>query len=179
VSIPSGKMATRTFSSTDAAPATGIVDIPCAGHKSAGLQILGVYSATLQFEQSLDNGVTWIAKTVFPALGGAGVTSATGTGQWKCTIGGETHLRVRCSAYTSGSPAVTIAVTDGADALVGPGGGQPIHFPSPAQPTARPRRSRVRRTPAPTRPTTCWARPRAPRRRCSSPASAPPPAAKC
>jgi hypothetical protein len=113
------RLGNLTMSTVGTTPATGILKMDAAGLEAAGFQILGTFNATIQFEQSLDNGVTWVAKTVYPFDGGAGVTSATGTGQWKASIGGETHLRARCSAFTSGAPAVTIALTDGQDTGAG------------------------------------------------------------
>jgi len=103
------------LTTTGVTPATGIVASTVGKASTGGVQILGTFSATLQFEQSLDGGVTWIAKTVYPAAGGGGVTSATSTGQWKFTAGGMSNFRVRCSAYTSGTASVTLVLTEGDD----------------------------------------------------------------
>lgn len=107
-----------------AAGSTDATAVVCAPGKSrgGGIQLSGTFVGTVQFEQSLDNGTTWISKTVYPAAGGAGVTSATATGQWKFKAGGETYIRVRCSAFTSGPITVDIVLTAGEDAVVGGGG---------------------------------------------------------
>ena len=113
------------LTTTGATAATGIVATTIDKASTGGVQVLGTFTATLQFEQSLDGGTTWIAKTVYPAAGGAGVTSATGTGQWKFTIGGMSNFRVRCSAFTSGPASVALVLTKGADFSAVPIGGLP------------------------------------------------------
>jgi hypothetical protein len=105
----------RNLSTTGATAETGILSCAVGMHRGGGVQLLGTFTATLQFEESLDGGTTWIAKTVYPAGGGAGVTSATGTGQWKFANGGSTNFRVRCSAFTSGPVAVALTLTEGVD----------------------------------------------------------------
>lgn len=69
------------------------------------VQVTGTFVATLQFEGSLD-GSTWVAVTLIPIPTGAGVTSATAPGMWTGDISGLEYFRVRCSAFTSGSPSV-------------------------------------------------------------------------
>lgn len=116
--------ANRSLTTTGATSAdTGIIAIATGAHKGGGIQVSGTFSATLQFEQSQDGGVTWIAKTVYPALGGAGVTSTTAGGNWKFACGGETNVRVRCSAYTSGTAAVSMVLTKGAPDVAQGGAG--------------------------------------------------------
>lgn len=105
----------RDLSTTGATAATGILAASIGMHRGGGVQLTGTFTATLAFEETLDSGTTWIAKTVYPAGGGAGVTSATATGQWKFATGGSTNFRVRCSAFTSGPVTVDIALTEGVD----------------------------------------------------------------
>lgn len=115
--------AVRSLTSTGATEATGIIRVPTGLHRGAGIQVLGTFTATLQFEQTFDNGTTWVALTVYPYNGGAGVTSTTGTGYWKCNLSGVDHIRVRCSAYTSGTAEVNIVLTKGShENLIGAGG---------------------------------------------------------
>lgn len=75
---------------------------------SLGIQLVGAFTATIQFECSVD-GVTWVACPVEPVAGGATVTSATAAGVWVAYPGGAGNptlkglrFRARCSAFTSG-----------------------------------------------------------------------------
>lgn len=104
--------------SAAASDKTGALFASCGASRGGGVQISGTWSGTVVFEQSLDSGATWIAKTVYPALGGAGVTSATANGQWKFACGGETHIRARCSVYTTGPIVVDATFTAGLDETV-------------------------------------------------------------
>jgi hypothetical protein len=117
MSITNAFKANRSLTTTGATEATGIAEVYGGGHRGGGVQLTGTFTGTVQFEESLDGGTTWIAKTVFPAAGGGGVTSATATGQWKFALGGGTHFRARCSAFTSGPIVVDIALTRGVDAI--------------------------------------------------------------
>lgn len=110
----------KSLSATDASGALALISA-CGASRGGGIQLSGTWVGTVQFEQTLDSGTTWIAKTVYPALGGAGVTSATANGQWKFACGGETHVRVRCSAFTSGTIVVDLNLTAGVDTGTGPG----------------------------------------------------------
>jgi hypothetical protein len=111
----------QTLSLTAAASdKTGALTAACGASRGGGVQLSGTFTATVLFEQSIDGGTTWIAKTVYPALGGAGVTTATATGRWKFVCGGETHIRVRCSAFTSGPIVVDTTFTAGSDAQAAP-----------------------------------------------------------
>ena len=75
---------------------------------SASIAVSGTFVATLQFEQSGNNGVTWVAATGSPQPAGGGVTLATAAGLWTFNVGSLTDLRVRASAYTSGTAAIVI-----------------------------------------------------------------------
>ncbi len=126
------------LSAVDTSGALAVV-APCGQSKGGGIQLSGTFVATVQFEQTLDDGTTWIAKTVFPALGGPGVTSSSAAGQWKFACGGETHVRARCSAYTSGSVVVDATETAGIDQNAVPFGSasNPQAF-NPVDPTGTP-----------------------------------------
>jgi len=105
-----------------ASDGTGVLVAACGSSRGGGIQLSGAWTGTVQFEQSIDNGLTWIAKTVYPAAGGTGAVSATAGGQWKFACGGETHVRVRCSAFTSGPVVVDATFTAGLDEAVVAGG---------------------------------------------------------
>jgi hypothetical protein len=101
--------------------ATGILECAVGRKRGGGIQLTGTFVGTVQFEETLDSGTTWIAKTVYPAGGGVGVTSAAATGQWKFACGGSTNFRVRCSAFTSGPIVVDLTLTEGVDPIAGSG----------------------------------------------------------
>lgn len=104
-----------SITTTGATAATGILECAVGRKRSGGVQLSGTFVGTVQFEETIDGGTTWIAKTVYPAGGGSGVTSATATGQWKFACGGSTNFRVRCSAFTSGPIVVDLTLTEGVD----------------------------------------------------------------
>jgi hypothetical protein len=104
-----------SMTTTGATAATGILECAVGRKRGGGIQLTGTFTGTVQFEETLDSGTTWITKTVYPVSGGAGVTSATATGTWKFACGGSTNFRVRCSAFTSGPIVVDITLTEGVD----------------------------------------------------------------
>ena len=75
------------------------------GRTTAGLHISGTWTATLQFEGSIDDSV-WFALPVRPAGGGAVVTSTAANGQWFADGAGCSSIRVRASDFTSGTATV-------------------------------------------------------------------------
>ncbi len=74
---------------------------------SMSVQITGTFTATLSFETTSD-GTNWAATQGFVPSTGAGATSATNIGIWQFSIAGLSALRVRASAYTSGTASVFI-----------------------------------------------------------------------
>lgn len=110
-----------SMTTTGATAATGILECAVGRKRGGGIQLTGTFTGTVQFEETLDSGTTWITKTVYPVGGGAGVTSATATGTWKFACGGSTNFRVRCSAFTSGPIVVDLTLTEGVDPLAGSG----------------------------------------------------------
>lgn len=72
-----------------------------------GIDVSGTFSATLQFEVSVD-GTHWRSAAANPAAGGAAVTSTTGAGGWQINVAGMVGVRVRCSSFSSGTAVVTL-----------------------------------------------------------------------
>lgn len=81
----------------------------------ASVSLSGTFSATLQFEATnaanpydpLNAGL-WTSIQMTPTSSGTAATSATAPGIWQANVAGLTAIRVRCSAYTSGTVAVVI-----------------------------------------------------------------------
>lgn len=97
--------------STTTCPGTGcaVFDVTNAG--TAGVQVLGSFSGTIVVDQSQDLGATYSATelTLYPYGSVAGVTSTTATGNWTAAVVGLTTIRVRFSAYTSGTAQIFVA----------------------------------------------------------------------
>lgn len=88
---------------------------------AVAVQLEGTFSGTVQFEHSVDGGVTWLATSGVPGAGGASVTSATAAGIWRFAEAGTSHFRVRCSAYSSGAITAVISASKGSPALANAG----------------------------------------------------------
>jgi hypothetical protein len=68
-----------------------------------GVQVVGTFTATFVAEGSNDGGTTWVAIGMLPWAGGAAVASATAAGGWWVPTDGMALVRIRVSAYTSGT----------------------------------------------------------------------------
>ncbi len=84
--------------------------VPCAATTTTAVQVTGTWVGTLQFEATV-GGINWFSVNATPLPSGAAVTSTTANGAWQVNIGGLSQLRVRVSAYTSGTATVTIGLT--------------------------------------------------------------------
>ena len=83
------------------------------GASAASIQIEGTFAATLQFEAAPDKG-SYVNILSYPLPSGSGASSATAGGTWQASVAGMRYIRVRCSAYTSGTALVRINGTTGA-----------------------------------------------------------------
>lgn len=97
-----GTLSSGTMAATNAAVTAGVTD-----QAGAGVVIFGTYVATVVFEASLDGGTTWV-----PVQGQQIDTGAVSTTSgalvntaraWEFGTAGMTNIRVRASAYTSGT----------------------------------------------------------------------------
>ena len=75
---------------------------------SSAIQLTGTWVATIQFEGSVD-GTNYQALLAKASETGTGVTSATANGIWGVPVSGLRYVRVRASAYTSGTVHVVIS----------------------------------------------------------------------
>lgn len=102
VSITTGTPTANSFQTT-------AVD----GMASGAITVTGTFVATLQIEGSYDGGTTY--SPVSGLLRGSSATTSTITGQAVVSLetAGMTHLRVRATAYTSGTAAVKMAFSSG------------------------------------------------------------------
>lgn len=115
-------MEVREKNTTFAANAD-ILEMNVVGLASLALSLRGTFTATIQFEGTLD-GKTWFAISCTPIVSGSAVTSATAVGQWTANCAGLLSVRMRVSAFTSGAPeAVLRAVPSGGSSGSSSGGG--------------------------------------------------------
>jgi hypothetical protein len=97
----------KTNSTTIAAQgdAASVSGLPSPGF--VAVQIVGSMSATITFEASVD-GTNYVAFNMTPSNSGTDASTATAAGAFTKSTGAYSAFRARCSAYTSGSPVVTI-----------------------------------------------------------------------
>lgn len=102
----------------DAPPVTGsgsltassqAVTLTLNGQANTAFQLTGTWTATVTFEASNDN-TNWTSIYAYRASDNSisqTVTNSTNNDIYRCTTAGFGYVRVRCSAYTSGTIAVT------------------------------------------------------------------------
>jgi hypothetical protein len=98
------------------------LEIPCSGYGSVGIQASGTWAGTLTFEGTVDRG-SWQALNVALTNSSSQVTTATANGVWRGSVAGLLAVRVRMSAYTSGTASVRILIAGASSASAGGGGG--------------------------------------------------------
>jgi hypothetical protein len=101
-------IASGTITALNGAVTTVEVD----GNSTTTIQITGTWVATLVFEGSLDN-TNWFSLNAAPFPSGTYVTSTTANGFWQTNTAGVDYVRVRASAFTSGTASVLIDVSAG------------------------------------------------------------------
>lgn len=131
VSITSGTVAVRITGSGTAIEPVPAAQVPAAiettasltalnqsatlalaGQAGAVVQITGTFAATAAFEVSADGGSNYVAVAGLAITAGTTpVSTTTGAGIYTIPVAGMTHVRVRCSAYTSGTIVATVRAT--------------------------------------------------------------------
>lgn len=93
-----------------------ILQLNVQGLASLAIDVVGSMIATLVFEYTI-NGSDWYTMTVNVVGSATTATGAIAAGKWVANVAGFSAVRIRCSAYTSGTPAMTLrAVLSGGGA---------------------------------------------------------------
>lgn len=94
------------YAGTPTANSTAAVSV--TGQSSFAIQIDGTWVGTLQFERSLDGGLTYTAIAAFAA--GTSYTRSTtaANGRWHGNCSSSNSIRVRATAWTSGTANIKI-----------------------------------------------------------------------
>jgi hypothetical protein len=83
-------------------------------YSNAGIRVTGTWSGTLTFERSTDGGTSWSAFTVSRVSPAESITSTTTNGWFNANTGASIELiRVRASAWTSGTAIVSVGMQGG------------------------------------------------------------------
>lgn len=112
VSVPGGIGASKTITLLNSE-----VVLPVAGLAGLAIDVRGTFSGTLTLAASI-NGIDFpsVSSTLFGAANTAAVASYTAPGAWAARIAGAAFVRVRFTAWVSGSALVTLVATNN-DAL--------------------------------------------------------------
>lgn len=102
----------------------------------ATFTLSGTFVGTVQFEASADYGSTYVAFNVTPSNSTTAASSATAGGVWQGNAAGYTNLRIRISAYTSGTVVASIATSTASARAGGGGGGGSVTLNGLLDPTA-------------------------------------------
>lgn len=86
--------------------AVDITDGVNGAFKILALQIVGITTATVTFEATID-GINWVALRMTPIATGTVATTATADGVYQTDVTGFLQVRARVSAWTSGTITVT------------------------------------------------------------------------
>jgi len=103
-------------------PGSGCLVLSVSGVGGVAVQVTGTFVGTLSFEGSID-GVNYVPLGLLPIASTSAVTSTTATGLWSGGVGGMAVVRVRMSAYTSGTATVSIQNAPTSSRATGGGGG--------------------------------------------------------
>jgi hypothetical protein len=112
-----GQSSSISGSHTDAASTCGTTNCtklslpPNVG--SLTVELTGTWEGTQSFESTID-WINWSAAYGYPAATGTLVESATANGRWQFLVAGMVGFRVRESAFTSGTCAVSISASPSA-----------------------------------------------------------------
>lgn len=105
--IPIGPAATQALSGSALANNTDLFSVDCSGFRSINFQITGTWVGTISFQVSNDN-TNWNSLSVMVSTIGTSFSSnTTSNGCWFGSLGGFNFVRVRFTAYTSGTATVT------------------------------------------------------------------------
>lgn len=102
-----------------------IAYLPVDGLASLVIELTGTFTGTVIFEYTI-NGTDWYTMTVKIITVGTAVTGATAVGKWEANVAAYQAVKVRCTAFTSGSINVcmrAIAAGGGVVSISGGGGG--------------------------------------------------------
>lgn len=91
------------------------VVLEVSGQASAGIQVSGTFTGTLQFEGSID-GLTWYSVPFKAPATGLETISTTAVGLFVGSVSEIMFLRVRASALASGSASISILTSVGTHA---------------------------------------------------------------
>lgn len=98
-----GRGFTQTQNLQTAAVATGNgTPIDCRGFSWLAVQVVGITSATITWEISLD-GTTWFGVLVAPPVTGTGALTVTADGVFRVQCAGFGFFRARISTWVSGT----------------------------------------------------------------------------
>lgn len=79
-----------------------IIDLNVEGLSTLVIELTGTFVGTVVFEYTINNE-TWYSLTATVIDSTTTATGATATGKWKADVGGYLRVRVRNTAYTSGT----------------------------------------------------------------------------
>lgn len=106
--MPGGTLKSAVVTVAAQNDAATVLGLPSSGN--AAVQITGTHSATITFEATVD-GTNWVSFHMLPSSSTTPASNTTAVGAWSASTGGYAGIRARCSAYTSGSPVVTVRYT--------------------------------------------------------------------
>lgn len=90
------------------ATAASTVPATLSGHTSYTMELTGTWVGTVQVDKSSDGGTTWVTAGATRTGQIGSDSSMTTNGVWHGNAAALTQLRVRCTAYTSGTVTVRI-----------------------------------------------------------------------
>lgn len=106
------------FASGNITALNGVVSCSAEGSSTVSLSVSGTYVGTLNVEGTID-GVNWDQIPIKPVnqASYAVVLASAATGRWQGSIAQFSQVRVRMTAYTSGTASVLIAASNGVQSV--------------------------------------------------------------